>query len=126
MKLTQLIELEPGTGTDPNGAGIHSFALGKWTTSHGQRGTSVDSYLDGVDTTDPHFGGASITSVNLDKSRHTIFFFLKRVSCFIGRRYYPSSNSARCRILKISGDEMCGSNDFTRQRFDCFAGYFGS
>ena len=64
--ITQLIELEPGTAADPNGAGIHNFAIGKWTSSNGQRGTSVDSYLDGVDTTDPHFGGASMTSFNLD------------------------------------------------------------
>ena len=64
--ITQLITLEPGTALDPNGAGIHNFATGKWTSSNGQRGTSVDSYLDGVDTTDPHFGGAAMTAFNLD------------------------------------------------------------
>ena len=64
--ITQLITLQPGTAVDPNGAGIHSFATGTWTSSNGQRGTSVDSYLDGVDTTDPHFGGAAMTAFNLD------------------------------------------------------------
>ena len=64
--ITQLITLEPGTAIDPNGAHIHEFATGQWTSSNGQRGTSVDSYLDGVDTTDPHFGGASLTAFNLD------------------------------------------------------------
>lgn len=64
--ITSLITLEPGTSSDPNGAGVHSVGVGGWVASNGNRGVSMGAYLDGFDVSDTEMGGPSLTNFNLD------------------------------------------------------------
>ena len=65
--ITLLIQLEPGTVADPNGASILNVTGSSgFVSSNGTRGQSSITYLDGSDVSDHEYGGSLMTNFNLD------------------------------------------------------------
>ncbi len=65
--ITLLIQLEPGTVADPNGAAILNVTGSSgFVSSNGTRGQSSITYLDGSDVSDHEYGGSLMTNFNLD------------------------------------------------------------
>jgi hypothetical protein len=59
---SQLLLLAAGTQTDTNGAANFTQQF----TVNGQRGSATVFAMDGVDTTDPEMGGATLSNFNVD------------------------------------------------------------